>query len=59
MAFEWSISGKWIELLKQVAPGVTRPWHYVPVLARKPGALRNGAPLQGLGAAGRNGARTA
>ena len=20
------------------------PWHYVPVLARKPGALRNGAP---------------
>lgn len=20
-------------------------WHYVPVLARKPGALRNGAPL--------------
>ena len=24
MAFEWSISGKWIELLKRVAPGVTR-----------------------------------
>ena len=23
------------------------PWHYVPVLARKPGALRNGAPFQG------------
>ncbi len=22
------------------------PWHYVPVLARKPGALRNGAPFQ-------------
>src|SRR6202023_1531553 len=22
------------------------PWHYVPVLARKPGALRNGAPVQ-------------
>jgi hypothetical protein len=22
------------------------PWHYVPVLARKPGALRNGAPLR-------------
>jgi hypothetical protein len=21
------------------------PWHYVPVLARKPGAWRNGAPL--------------
>src|SRR5271155_4832551 len=21
------------------------PWHYVPVLARKPGALRNGAPF--------------
>src|SRR3954447_6639657 len=26
------------------------PWHYVPVLARKPGALRNGAPLLGRGA---------
>jgi len=24
MAFEWSISGKWIELLKRLAPGVTR-----------------------------------
>ena len=23
-----------------------RPWHYVPVLARKPGALRNGAPFR-------------
>jgi hypothetical protein len=23
---------------------VYNPWHYVPVLARKPGALRNGAP---------------
>ena len=23
------------------------PWHYVSVLARKPGALRNGAPFQG------------
>jgi transposase len=23
------------------------PWHYLPVLARKPGALRNGAPFQG------------
>jgi hypothetical protein len=22
------------------------PWHYVPVLARKPGALRNGAPIK-------------
>jgi hypothetical protein len=22
------------------------PWHYVPVLARKPGALRNGAPFE-------------
>ena len=28
------------------------PWHFVPVLARKPGALRNGAALQGLGASG-------
>ena len=24
MAFEWSISGKWLELLKEIAPGVTR-----------------------------------
>ena len=23
------------------------PWHYVPVLTRKPGALRNGAPFKG------------
>ena len=23
------------------------PWHYVPVLAKKPGALRNGAPFKG------------
>ncbi|MGO7396198.1 IS21 family transposase, partial [Rhizobium ruizarguesonis] len=22
------------------------PWHYVPVLVRKPGALRNGAPFR-------------
>jgi len=22
------------------------PWHYLPVLVIKPGALRNGAPLQ-------------
>src|SRR5499426_3051290 len=24
MSFEWSISGKWLELLKEIAPGVTR-----------------------------------
>ena len=24
------------------------PWHYLPVLERKPGALRNGAPFKGL-----------
>ena len=24
MLFEYSISGKWLELLKQIAPGVTR-----------------------------------
>jgi hypothetical protein len=24
------------------------PWHYVPVLAKKPGALRNGAPFKNL-----------
>jgi hypothetical protein len=23
------------------------PWHYVPVLSRKPGAMRNGAPFKG------------
>jgi hypothetical protein len=28
------------------------PWHYVPVLARKPGALRNGAPFKDWGVAG-------
>ena len=26
---------------------IYNPWHYVPVLARKPGALRNGAPFKG------------
>jgi transposase len=26
---------------------VYNPWHYVPVLSRKPGALRNGAPFKG------------
>ena len=25
------------------------PWHYMPVLKRKPGALRNGAPFMGTG----------
>jgi hypothetical protein len=25
------------------------PWHYLPVLVRKPGALRNGAPFKDLG----------
>lgn len=25
---------------------VYNPWHYLPVLARKPGALRNGAPFR-------------
>src|SRR5262249_15439186 len=24
MAYEYSLSGKWVELLKQIAPGVTR-----------------------------------
>src|SRR5690242_2884288 len=33
------------------------PWHYVPVLARKPGALRNGAPFKRLGSARCPGAR--
>jgi hypothetical protein len=31
---------------------VYHPWHYVPVLARKPGALRNGAPFKDWGSAG-------
>lgn len=35
------------------------PWHYVPVLARKPGALRNGALFRGLGSATSDGAYTA
>jgi hypothetical protein len=35
------------------------PWHYVPVLARKPGALRNAAPFQGLAVAGQAGAGAA
>ena len=38
------------------------PWHYVPVLARKPGALRNGAPFKDWalpGALGRLRARLA
>jgi hypothetical protein len=32
----------------RLRPGRTvyDPWHYVPVLARKPGALRNGAPFK-------------
>jgi hypothetical protein len=25
---------------------IYNPWHYLPILARKPGALRNGAPFQ-------------
>ena len=36
------------------------PWHYVPILTRKPGALRNGAPFKGWqlpGALGRMRAR--
>ncbi len=28
---------------------ISDPWHYVPVLARKPGALRNGAPFKDWG----------
>ena len=28
------------------AQTIYNPWHYVPVLARKPGALRNGAPFK-------------
>src|SRR5207248_156479 len=34
------------------------PWHYVPVLARKPGALAQRRSLQGLRAAGGDGTRT-
>ena len=35
------------DLSKQPGPPHYDPWHYVPVLARKPGALRNGAPFKG------------
>jgi hypothetical protein len=36
------------EHLRSFGRGQTiyNPWHYVPVLARKPGALRNGAPFK-------------
>ena len=27
---------------------IYNPWHYVPALERKPGALRNGAPFKDL-----------
>ena len=42
---EGSIVG---EHRRRFGRGVTiyDPWHYVPVLARKPGALRNGAPFK-------------
>ena len=35
------------------------PWHYVPVLARKPGALRNGAPFKDWVLPAAGGARAA
>ena len=35
------------------------PWHYVPVLARKPGALRDGAPFEDWVLASRSGTGTA
>ena len=35
------------------------PWHYVPMLARKPGALRNGAPFKDWPVAGQPGAGAA
>ena len=38
MAFEYSLSGKWLELLKQIAPGVTRA-----------GILRDAAITSGIG----------
>ena len=31
-------------------PTAFNPWHDLPVLVRKPGALRNGAPVDGGGA---------
>jgi len=49
---------EWIELRQDGKPvgehrrcfgreqTIFNPWHYVPVLARKPGALRNGAPFK-------------
>jgi putative tryptophan/tyrosine transport system substrate-binding protein len=38
MQFEYSLSGKWLELLKQIAPGVTRA-----------AVLREAAPTSGIG----------
>jgi putative tryptophan/tyrosine transport system substrate-binding protein len=38
MQFEYSLSGKWVELLKQIAPGVTRA-----------AVLRNAAETSGIG----------
>ena len=32
--------------MKTAVEAIYDPWHYVPVLARKPGALRNGAPFK-------------
>ena len=39
-------AGKDAEAEEMVGVTVFDPWHYVPVLARKPGALRNGAPFK-------------
>src|SRR5262249_46072836 len=36
MLFEYSISGKWLELLKQIAPGVTRVWRSLAIPVRPP-----------------------
>jgi len=54
-AYAWEIiilyNGKVIGQHKRVFDKyqhIYNPWHYVPVLARKPGAIRNGAPFKEL-----------
>ncbi len=44
----WSSCGNFCRFITACRRGETiyDPWHYVPVLARKPGALRNGAPFK-------------
>ena len=40
------VAEQWPPERSATSTPVYDPWHYVPVLARKPGALRNGAPFK-------------